>query len=48
MLTDLNNIVKSVEIGRMSKSKSSWSKYHVNISSAAMPPVYHIRKNRFC
>ena len=43
MLTDLNNIVKSVEIGRirMSLNLLEFKNGHVNISSAAMPPVYH-------
>ena len=43
MLTDLNNIVKSVDIGRlrMSLNLLEFKNSHVNISSAAMPPVYH-------
>ena len=46
MLTDLNNIVKSVEIGRirMSLNLLEFKNGHVNISSAAMPPVYHYSK----
>ena len=46
MLTDLNNIVKSVEIGRirMSLNLLEFKNGHVNISSAAMPPVYHFSK----
>ena len=48
MLTDLNNIVKSVEIGRirMSLNLLEFKNGHVNISSAAMPPVYHFSKKK--
>ena len=46
MLSDLNNIVKSVDIGRlrMSLNLMEFKNGHVNISSAAMPPVYHYSK----
>ena len=48
MLTDLNNIVKSVEIGRirMSLNLLEFKNGYVNISSAAMPPVYHFSKKK--